>query len=187
MLRQVCAVLDFECFHHKTLLFYREIGFAPIHDDKVINLHITPSFLPPCNDRALWRTFNTLKFFVHGLDLYPDQNELQISQDSVSGVIRALYQYAKTPEQYIIAYKGGNFERQILQHLNIPHINLEEVGCPAYGSLSMEEKAFYTHFDCGQHRHANGDVDHCPAKEVSFYRHWILGADEEIVEPCHEE
>lgn len=180
MLERVCAVLDFECFQHKTLLYYREIAFAPIDvlpPGKLINLHVTPDHPPlQYGDRALWKTFNTLKFHVHGMDIHPDQYGTNVvSQLSVPGIIRALHQYASTPDRYVIAYKGGYFERQMLQQLQIPYLNLEDVGCQTYSSLPSIEKAFYIPFDCGQHRYAiAGEVDHCAAKEVAFYRQWIL-------------
>jgi hypothetical protein len=176
MLECVCAVLDFECFQHKSLLFYREIGFAPIGDTKLINLHVKPGPVPPYTDRAVWKTFNTLKFKVHGLDLYPDDSEADnvVSQESVAGIIRTLHQYVSTRERNVIAFKGGNFERRLLQELNIPYLNLEDAGCVAYSILPREQKRCYRNLDCGQHLYTTNDIDHCPMKEVSYYRDWIM-------------
>lgn len=180
MLKNVCALLDIEAFQHRRLLFYREFAWAPIDDgamlfnqDDILSHNVTPKFIPSREDRDVWRTFNTLKYKIHGLDLCPDDDgSCCVPQEAVKWIVLAWYETTITPDHFIVAYKGGNLEKDLLNWLQIPSLNLEDFGCPSFHSATQVEKDEFP-ISCGQHRYAlNGDY-HCPIKETAFYRSWV--------------
>jgi hypothetical protein len=168
MLDEVCGVLDCEAFQHGQLLFYREIAFA--RTGNISSVHIQPSFVP--RDRDVWRTFNYVKYKIHGLALIPDPGSRTIPQDGVMNIVREWHTLATRPDCNVIAYKGGCLERDLLAKLNIPSFNLESVSCPAFHRLAYCEKLAYRHLNCGQHRYCSSGADHCPRVETAFYLNW---------------
>lgn len=185
MLDKVCGILDIEAFQHKKLLIYREFAFAPLNgsvlsNEKLFLAHdvlshsVTPNEIPPPEARDVWYTIRTLKYKIHGLDLFPDEpSELCCPQDAVKWLILGWYEAFACEKRYMIAFKGGNLERNLLDWLNIPYINLEEFGCPSFHMIPQEEREQFTK-SCGQHRYAQRGEDHCSIKETSFYRFWTL-------------
>lgn len=184
-MEKVCAVLDIEAFQHKKLLFYRELAFAPIEersftsvnflDHPVFHYSVNPKFIPPAQDRELWRTFSFIKYKTSGLDLFPDSEAESIPQDSVQWITYALYHYAITKslssERCVVAYKGGHLERDLLNWLNIPSLNLEDYNIPTFHSICEEEKLQFS--DCGEHRYSKNGPNHCAMKEAAYYRLWL--------------
>ena len=64
-----------------------------------------------------------------------------------------LYQRARTTEHFLVGYKGGHMEKDLLRELDLPVINLEHYGCPKFeklNTISIIE-------DCGHHNFEN----HC--------------------------
>lgn len=184
MLDQLCGVLDIEAFQHKKLLIYREFALAPLIfppftnqlyvGQDVLSHSVLPGFLPSPEERDVWFTFRTLKYKIHGLDLYPDESEdLCAVQEAVKWIILGWYEAIATPERYVIGFKGGNLEKEMLTWLNIPHLNLETYGCPSFHCIPQIEKDRFPR-SCGQHRHCSKGEDHCSIKETTFYRWWIL-------------
>ena len=71
--------------------------------------------------------------------------------------------------QRMIAYKGGNIERDLLKKLNIPGINLEDYGWPKAESLFNKLVWLET---CGQHI-GTDPYKHCPKTEVEAFGVWV--------------
>lgn len=78
------------------------------------------------------------------------------------------YQAVKTKEKNIVGFKGGHCEWDLLVDLDIPHVNIEEMGCPRYEDLSCER---FDRLACPYHRN-NGY--HCPKAEVAAFKYWLL-------------
>ena len=99
-----------------------------------------------------------------------------MTQESVPGVVRALYLSVKLGEQDIIAYKGGRFEKNLLDQLNIPAIDLSDFDCPSFKHLTASEREKYSHLNCGQHRFLRDGAHtfHCATMEVAFHRDWLI-------------
>lgn len=183
MLDKVCGILDVEAFQHKKLLIYREFAFAPfdgneLSDEKlflgpdILHHNVSPNQIPPPEARDIWYTIRTLKYKIHGLDLFPDEpSELCCPQEAVKWLILGWYEAFACNQRYMIAFKGGNLERDLLDWLNIPFVNLEEFGCPSFHTIPPEERKQFT-ISCGQHHYAPRGEDHCSMKETSFYRFW---------------
>ena len=68
-----------------------------------------------------------------------------------------------------VAYKGGQAEKNLLNNLKIPSLNLEELGCPKVDVLVEEAPFCFEH--CGHHKTL---LSHCPKKEVLLFEWWFL-------------
>ena len=56
-----------------------------------------------------------------------------------------IWQKCQTPQAFTVAYKGGHVEKDILEQMRIPSVNLETWGCPKYELCTTPP------FDCGCH------------------------------------
>ena len=100
-----------------------------------------------------------------------DENVLD--QDMVNIIIRKFYDAYYINENSTIAYKGGSFERTLLNLLNIPSFNLELFGCPK-AEKNFPELAWLE--SCKEHKLLKNKTDtykHCPRVEVEAYLHWL--------------
>ena len=156
---------------------YREFAFTPIERQICLFHSVRPSYIPSHEDRALWRTFNTIKFKITGLDFLPDSDdETIVPQEAIKWIVLGWYESFASPERFAIAFKFGNIERDLLQWLRIPAMNLEDFGCPSFHCIPPAERRAFTEnvLSCGQHRFAGERAnDHCPIRETTFYRNWI--------------
>jgi len=81
-------------------------------------------------------------------------------------VIRALY------KDGLIAYKGGHLEKDLLDKMGLPSVNLEDFGCPKADSLRS------SHYPpgkaCGFHKeHVCTTFIHCPKQETYLFFQWL--------------
>ena len=75
-----------------------------------------------------------------------------------------------TAEKPVIAYKGGNIERDLLNELELPCVDLEAFGCPKVQDL-IHSGLGYEMWDCGHH---NGmGTAHCAMAECQILHEWI--------------
>ena len=114
----------------------------------------------PLRDR---RTVRYVTQKVHGLPFLPTPEEqarpaFQMTQD-----IKELYKEYCTPERPLVGYKGGTIERDTLETLGIPSVNLERFGCPKYDDMSR----LTTVKSCGHHEKPL--VHHCPQVECYHF------------------
>lgn len=89
--------------------------------------------------------------------------------------IRSIYETLKRPGKELPAYKEGQCERERLTSLNIPHVDLEQFGCPRYEVIKGRRK--YTRAGCRYHRLKR---KHCPRSEVLTFKSWLLQHEDQI-------
>ena len=109
----------------------------------------------------LTRKIHKLPFKTLGKDTYQIETLEQIVKD--------FYINVKNNEQSTIAYKGGHFERDLLNKLDIPSINLEQFGCPKADKLFDQLIWLET---CGNHI-GEHSYQHCPKVEVEAFGKWL--------------
>ena len=130
-----------DCQHFYSLLRYKELS---------------------CKDR---RTVNYVYRHVHGLRFEASFQEAALPQRDVGAVIQALYHGG------LIAYKEGQIEKEFLEKLNLPSLDLEEYGCPKADSL------WSSHFPpgkpCGHHKEHTMTFIHCPKQETFLFYQWL--------------
>ena len=70
----------------------------------------------------------------------------------------------------VVGYKGGHVEKDLLQALNIPSLNLETLGCPRYDVLRIQFLSESLLPSCGFHK--DDKLHHCPVTECHAFWKW---------------
>ena len=105
---------------------------------------------------------------VHGLPFNAKPREKALPIHLAEIVLQTLYHKLCTKDQYVVAYKGGTIEKDLLSKLQIPHINLEWFGCPKVTELI--EMGFNPGCSCGYHQKPE---HHCPRQECFLFYQWL--------------
>lgn len=110
---------------------------------------------------------------VHGLAFTDEPNDLQ--QQELGNIITKLATAALNRSS-IIAFKGGNFERQLLLAHSIENfIDLEVLGCPRVDLLAANCPIPHSNAKCIRHRYLKNkrhQTLHCPGIEVLYFAEW---------------
>ena len=69
---------------------------------------------------------NYVYHHVHGLRFESTKQEKSLPQHMVKYMIEAAFHRSKSQDQYVVAYKGGHVEKDLLNELHIPSVNLED-------------------------------------------------------------
>ena len=104
--------------------------------------------------------------YIHKLPFHTTWSESTLPLSHLDDIVKDFY---NDIGQRMIAYKGGNIERDLLKKLNIPGINLEDYGCPKAESLFNKQVWLET---CGQHI-GTDPYKHCPKTEVEAFGFWV--------------
>ena len=79
---------------------------------------------------------------IHGLTYQPCAPEM-FQDPRVLGPlvkdIHAMYVTCSEGKRTVVGYKGGHVEKDLLQKLNIPSLNLETLGCPKYDVVTKSK------------------------------------------------
>ena len=86
-----------------------------------------------------WKDKHLIRFVcchIHGLPYTPAHREqarpaADLEQD-VKDLVHKFQQLDKT----VVAYKGGHYEKELLQRWGIPHFNLEQAQCPKFDTMT---------------------------------------------------
>ena len=71
----------------------------------------------------------------------------------------------------LIAYKGGQIEKEILENMGLPCVDLEEYGCPKADALWRSY--FNPGTSCGHHKVETLKFIHCSKQETFLFFHWL--------------
>ena len=162
---QVGLILDIDGFRLSSGQFLvRELGWCTIKGE-----NDSQHFYSPLRYKDLSykdrRTVNYIYRHVRGLRFEANYREAALPQRDVVGVIRALYKGG------IIAYKGGQIEKELLDKLGLPSVNLEDFGCP------KADKLWSSHYppgkSCGHHKIDTMKFIHCPKQETFLFFQWL--------------
>ena len=82
--------------------------------------------------------------------------------------VSTLYEQRRRRQQYIVVYKGGHIEKDLLNKLNIPCVDLKEFGCPKANELLLI--GGNVGFVYGHHLHAH---THCSLVECYLFSQWL--------------
>lgn len=167
-LTNVCLIIDFDGFLINKIFRVREMGFSSLTKQTYGSFRFNLCHVLNEMSETDWKTAMYCKYNVHGLSIKPQpQKKDCLSEKDLNKIIYNIYVQNKTEEKYVIGYKGGIIERDLLQKLKIPNLNLEDFGCPKYKYL-MEPKIE----DCGFH--IKFHEMHCPMKECVAFTNWLL-------------
>ena len=164
-LEWICLLIDLEGFFIEKIFYCRELGWRSRTERGNVKYRIPHYFHQLTPKDKVTTTYVTKR--VHGLTFYDHPNEQAKPQACVQQDILQLYQRFKSPNQDLVAYKGGHIEKDILKRLNILTINLEHWGCPKFETLLKQ--GFQEVADCGHH-HPSG---HLSTIECETFWHWL--------------
>lgn len=155
-LDNVCCVMDFSGTYVKNYFLVREMAIIDTRKNAKNPNSRLYDFKPFANRILMLkrgRAPKTHKFYdITKLDSH----------------IVEYYNKVKSNTRYVVAYKGGSCELNKLNELNIPCLNLESFGCPAYEVLSSRQDVKK---GCFYHREQKL---HCPRSEVLSFKRWLL-------------
>ena len=162
-LHNVCLIVDLEGYFVEKKFYARELGWTTWRGESGAQHYRLPlewKTLSPKDRLTAQYVFHC----IHGLPFEDRQDEKAHPLEALKGDVLALYARAKTTERFIVGYKGGHIEKDLLKELDLPTINLEEYGCPKFeklNSMSMIK-------DCGHHRFKK----HCAMVESKAFWQW---------------
>ena len=166
-MNEICCCLDVDGFRVQGQFVVRELGWCDRETKRVGCFHYRPSVpYSRLNDRDR-RTVTYVQKHVTGLPFYPGPRERDVhAQHQVKDDIVTIWRQCQTPQAYTVAYKGGHVEKNLLEQLRIPHVNLEVWGCPKY------ERCTPCPFDCGCHDEHFSRF-HCSMSECYAFMTWL--------------
>lgn len=171
VLSQVTLILDIDGYRISSGFIVRELGWCNLKGE-----NDSQHFYSPIRYHELSykdrRTVNHVYRHVHGLRFEAAYKEAALPQRDVEGVIRALYQDG------LIAYKGGHIEKDLLDKIGLPSVNLEDFGCPKADSLWSW--GYTTEKSCGYHKPDTFKFIHCPKQETFLFYQWLLNKLQDI-------
>ena len=161
---QITLIIDLEGFQLSSGFLVRELGWCTMHgenDSQHFYSRLRYKDLS-VKDR---RTVNCVYRHVHGLRFESSCKEAALPQRDLEVVIRALYRGG------LIAYKGGHLEKDVLDRMGLPSVNLEEWGFPkadSLWSLTGRDGQYPPGTSCGHHKEQTFKLAHCPKQETFF-------------------
>jgi hypothetical protein len=169
----ICGVIIIKYFKYDNISVPREIVMRNVNG----KLYHTLVNLKGLDKEKLERPSNFFaKQYIHGLTLRPRYREENIPYEEYKAFIQSTYNKMKTNSHYILAYKGKQIEKKVLEELKIPSLDLEEEEekCPnveilvnMYGKDTLVET-------CGHHTNIKSDrIVYCPLYEVKLLLRWI--------------
>ena len=169
MKEKVCMVVDLEGFFVKKKFQIRELGYYAWTGD-----HGRYAFYAktPWHDLSVddKRVVSYQKYNINGLTYEPMKEERGYESEEHEEVMKELYDKFKQGKRTVVAYKGGHVERDLLNKLNIPNVNLELYACPKYENL--QSSIVEPLPSCGFHfNHKNA---HCSMVECHAFWLWMI-------------
>lgn len=165
----VCGVLDFSGSFYNGVFLVREVGMiglgrsirtakTEVFDYKPF-MSLFSEISEPPNKRRRTSPVRTSPMrsqqIVYDINALPER-------------IMRFYNNVKTKENKVVAFKGGHVEKDVLEELEIPYLNLEDLGCPRFDDMDTKD---LKRLACPYHKRMK---IHCPAVEVTAFRKWYL-------------
>ena len=164
-LDQICLILDLEGYFVEKKFYARELGWTTWQGHSGAKHYRLP-FRWKALDKKDRLTAQYVYHRIHGLPFEDDPQEKAHPLETLKGDVLALVGQARTTDRFLVGYKGGHVEKDLLQELDLPAIDLEQYGCPKFDTL---ETAAHSP-DCGHHRFKK----HCARAESHTFWQWTM-------------
>ena len=163
---RVVGIIDMDGFTISRKFYCKELGVIKIKNNEAASYNF--------NLGINWCDLNGkdkehCNFVSQKIHKLPFNDPKGIPLGKLENIVCEFYQSAKYETWSTIGYKGGHFERDLLQKLNIPYVNLEDFGCPKAEHLFNRLVWLET---CGKH-FGEDPYLHCPKVEVEAFAHWF--------------
>lgn len=176
-LRDICIVFDFDGFHVSGKFYPREVGFCSLTAPRRNGSYrFRLDSLVPLMTEQDWKTARVCTKYIHGMSFRRRPRERGLFElDDLYRLVLDAYRESSVRggRKIIAAYKGGRVERDLLERLDIPCVNLEDFGCPKFEKLVHYLPARAR--DCGHHFGLKNPsaVVHCPRLETLAFAEWV--------------
>jgi len=161
-MEEITLIIDLEGFILSNGFIARELGWCTIRGENDSQHFYSRVRYKDLNYKDR-RTVQFVYKHIHGLRFEASFKEAALPQRDLEAVIRALYRGG------LVAYKGGHLEKDLLDKMGLPSINLEEFGCPKADSLWNQYKGT----GCGHHKTDLFKMVHCPKEETFLFYQWL--------------
>ena len=175
-MEKICMIMDMEGYFLPRF-YCRELGVLGMDwlTTKRYFYHMPINYLELTPSQATTVMF--VKRRIHGLPFVPSYMERARPAKQLYEDIKEFYDAAKTPDKFVVAYKGGTCEKDVLQELGIPFQNLEDFDCPKIETL-IHQGYGKDVSDCGFHhiyeqQHLSKACIHCASMECSILKEWV--------------
>lgn len=154
------AIVDLDGFYIRGNFVVKEMGWKTVGSNRSYAVH----FYYRGNVAMTEQDQRTNRWVLNNVyDIPWDKYWFgMIYSDKLMDVVKAFY-----PGDGVVAYKGGHFEKDVLNAAGIPHYNLEDLGCPKVDDIKRSRYPVVMP-DCGHHKHG-----HCPQEEVEWMACWL--------------
>lgn len=175
-LTDVCFIIDMDGFVHDGEFLCRELGL--IQPMLLGHLSLAPvSYRFDLSYFRLsekdWRTARYCTRNIHGLPFRPAPRETDVRPlQDLEKIVLGWYERFGRARKRSVGYKGGCYERWLLEKLGIPSVNLESFGCPKFTELVDERDLAH---QCQWHtmlRPSRRDQCHCVNVEIHAFHRW---------------
>ena len=162
-LRHVCLIIDLDGFMVSKQFMARELGWSTIHG-VAKSIHFELPLPYACLSPQNKKTVNYVRDHVHALPFDSRPEEYAVDLELLKYVVQSLYNNHRTAHQWVVAFKGGHVENDLLRELKIPFVNLVDYNCPKVKDLLTE--GFRPILDCGHHLHSH---THLPQSRMQLF------------------
>lgn len=157
-------------FHVGDKFYCRELGFSSmtsiVHEGWQGSYRFNLSPIAPRMIKKDTRTSSWLFSNLHGLSVKPLPNEQVRDLNDLEGIVQYLHLNCETASKKLVAFKGGDMERNLLNKLKLGFFNLETIGCPRYRDLPKVNLR-----NCGYHDlHSK---QHCSYLKSITFAKWL--------------
>ena len=170
-LENVCLILDLEGYFVQKKFYVRELGWTT-WEGHFGAQHYQQPFRWKALSQMDRLTAKYVYHRIHGLPFEDDPQEKARHLENLKRDVLELYAQARTTERFLVGYKGGHVEKDLLQELDLPAINLEHYGCPKFEKLNTISIIK----DCGHHRFKK----HCAMVESHAFWQWANMPNEDM-------
>ena len=170
----VCGVLEMFGFFIGKKFYPREVGMSGRNGTSSHQKYVIP-FEYRQLDLGDQMLVQVCKRHIHGLKFHAREEEHAHERDRLEQDVMDLYESAKSEIRDVIAYRGGQPERELLTKLNIPSLDLNALG---YSKLDFLKKSGYQLSDgCDHHIGGSSNIK-CAYAVCSIFQKWITDVQE---------
>lgn len=169
-LSNVCLIIDFDGFFVNKKFYVREMGFYSLTKNVCGSYRFKLNHLVKKLTDKDWKCIRYCSKYIHGLSFRKLPGEQDIfNLNFLTALVRIEYEQSKRQNKFLVAFKGGHVEKDLLQKMGYPYVNLENFGCPKFDFLPWPEVP-----DCGYHKKLKkGETVHCPQVECVAFAEWV--------------
>ena len=162
-MNNIGGIIDMDGFTVNKTFYCKEIGMLDINNEIAVSYHFKMPFAWTDLTDKDKRSCAYLIKHVHKLPLNTAES---LPLHHLPTITKEFY---TNIGEKVVAYKGGHFERDLLNSLNVPRLDLEMLGCPKAEHLFNDLIWLET---CGQHI-GTDPYRHCPKVEVEAFGAWL--------------